>query len=154
MKLNDLKKAAAKAQQGLRLAEAKAAELQRNAKTAKSVAEQARLEHKRARKVAKQAKVLALAAEEHEREQFRVWEKTQKRLAKAMKKLAKAKGRAPKKLAEAAKAAEAPLKPGSSKMMAMEQMRAALTAPAASIGSQSPPAIPGAGTTNPTSPTV
>lgn len=154
MKQNDLKKAAAKAQEGLRLAETEAAELHRNAKTTKAIAEQARLEHKRARKAAKQAKRLAQAADEHARGQRRAWEKAQKRLAKAMKKLAKAKGRAPKQVAKAAKAAEAPLKPGSSTMMARAQMPAAPKAPAASVGSQSPPVTPGAETTNPASPAV
>ena len=154
MKLNDLKKAAAKAQEGLRLAETEAAELQRNAKTTKAIAEQARLEYKRVRKAAKQAKRLALAADEDTREQRRVWEKAQKRLAKATKKLAKAKGRAPKQLAKAAKAAETPLKPGSSTMMAREQIPAAPKVPAATVGNQSPSVTPREGTTNPTSPTV
>ena len=105
MKLNDLKKAAAKARQDLQVAERKVAELQRNAKAAKAKAEQARLEHKRVRKAAKQAKKLALAAEEQARERYRVWEKAQKRLAKALKKLAKAKGGGTKKPALAAECA-------------------------------------------------
>ena len=91
MKLDDLKKAEAKAQQGLQLAEAKAAELQRKAKAAKAMAEQARVKHKQTRKAAKQAKRLALAAEEYAGDQLRVWEKAQKCLAKALKKAAKAK---------------------------------------------------------------
>ena len=85
MKLNDLKKAAAKARQDLQVAERKVAELQRNAKAAKTKAEQARLDYKRVRKAAKQARKLALAAEEQAGERCRVWEKAQKRLAKALK---------------------------------------------------------------------
>lgn len=102
MKLNDLQKAAAKAQQDLQLAERKVTELLRNAKSAKAKSEQARLQYKHVRKVAKQAKKLALAAEEEARERSRVWEKTQKRLAKALKKQAKAKGKATKKPASTA----------------------------------------------------
>ena len=91
MKLNDLKKAGAKAYRELQLAERKAEELQRKAMAAKALAEQARLKHKRARKAAKQAKHLALAAEEQVRDQLRAWEKAQKRLGKALKKAAKSK---------------------------------------------------------------
>jgi len=91
MKLNDLQKANDKAHRDLQLAKAKAAELQRKAKTAKAIAEQARLNQKQARKAAKQAKHLALAAEDHARDQLRVWEKAQKRLDKVIKKAAKAK---------------------------------------------------------------
>ena len=46
MKLNDLQKAAAKAQQELQLAERKVAELQRAAKAAKAKTEQVRLQFK------------------------------------------------------------------------------------------------------------
>ena len=42
------------------------------------------------KKAAKQAKHLALAAEEHARDQLRVWEKAQKHLDKVIKKAAKA----------------------------------------------------------------
>lgn len=91
MKLNDLQKANDKAHRDLQLAKAKAAELQRKAKTAKAIAEQARLNQKQARKAAKQAKHLALAAEDHARDQLRVWEKAQKHLDKVIKKAAKAK---------------------------------------------------------------
>jgi hypothetical protein len=82
MKLNDLKKAAAKARQDLQFAERKAGDLQRKAKAAKAKSEQTRLEHKRARKSAKQAK-----------KQTRVLEKVQKRLAKALKKVGQGKGK-------------------------------------------------------------
>jgi hypothetical protein len=93
MKLNDLKKAAAKAQQDLQLAERKAGDLQRKAKAAKAKSEQTRLEHKGARKSAKQAKKLALAAEDQAREQRWVLEKVQKRLAKTLKKLGQGKAK-------------------------------------------------------------
>jgi hypothetical protein len=112
MKLNDLQKAGAKAHRALQIAKAKAAELQRKAKTAKAIAEQARLEHKHARKAAKQTKRLALAAEEDARGQFRVWEKAQKRLAKALKKLAKAKTGKAKRSASTAAAPRKATPPG------------------------------------------
>jgi hypothetical protein len=102
MKLNELKKAAAKAQQDLQLAEHKAAELQRSAKAAKAKTDQARIEHKRVRKAAKQAKKLVLAAEEQAREQHRAWEKAHRRLSKALKKLAKTKAVGAKMATEAA----------------------------------------------------
>ena len=104
MKLDDLKKAGAKAHQELRLAERKAQELQRKFTAAKALAEQARLKHKHSRKAAKQAKRLALAAEEHVRDNLRAWEKAQKRLAKATKKAAKAKAGNTKRSAPAAAA--------------------------------------------------
>jgi hypothetical protein len=90
MKLNDLKKAATKAQQDLQVSEQRAAELLRGFKAAKAKTEQARLDYRRLRKAGKLAKKLALEAEEKMCGQRRVWEKAQKRLAKAEKKLAKA----------------------------------------------------------------
>ena len=93
MKLNDLKKAAASAQEELQLAERAAAALQRRTKADKARSEQTRLEHKRARKSAKLSKKLALKAEEQVREQRRILEKAQKRLAKALKKVGKGKAK-------------------------------------------------------------
>src|ERR1035441_6620676 len=93
MKLNDLKQAAAKAQQDLQLTERKVADLQRTAKAAKARSEHTRLEHKRARKAAKQAKKLASAAEEQAREQRRVLKKVHRRLAKALKKVGQGKSK-------------------------------------------------------------
>jgi predicted nucleic acid-binding Zn-ribbon protein len=91
MKLDELKKALAKAQEGLRVAEHDLADLQRKAKAAKAKSEHARLEHKRARKSAKQAKKLVLEAEDRAGQQCRVLAKAQKRLVKALKKAEKAK---------------------------------------------------------------
>ena len=93
MKLHDLKKAAAQAQQDFHLAERKAGELQGKAKAAKAKSEQTRLDHKRARKAAKQAKKLASAAEEQAREHARVLGKVQKLLSKALKKVGQGKGK-------------------------------------------------------------
>jgi hypothetical protein len=90
MKLNDLRNAAAKADQELHIAKRRAKDLQAKAKAGKAALQQARLNHKRARKAAKQTKSLALAAKEQARDRLRIWEKAQKRLAKALKKLAKA----------------------------------------------------------------
>ena len=139
MKLNDLEKAAAKAQQDFQLAERKAAELQRSAKAAKAKTEQARIEHKRIRKAAKQAKKLALAAEEQAREQRRAWEKAQKRLSKALKKLAKTK------LIGAKKGAE---------LVAKKLLPNARKPQKPAVAGQSPPATPGAQRPTPLSPTV
>jgi hypothetical protein len=93
MKLNDLKKAAARAYEELQLAEGAAADLQRKAKADKARSEKTRLDHKRARKSAKLSKKLALKSEEQVREQRRVLQKAQKRLAKALKKLGIGKGK-------------------------------------------------------------
>ena len=139
MKLDDLKKAAAKAQQDLQLAEGNAAELQRRAKAVKAKTEQARLQHKRFRKEAKQAKKLALAADEQAREQRRAWEKAQKRVSKALKKLAKTKAVGAKK---AAKPAAKKLPPNTGKTQK----------PAAA--SQSAPIVPGAERPTPAGPAV
>jgi hypothetical protein len=84
MKLNQLKKAAAKAQQALQLTERQVAELRRQAKAAKAQAEKVRLQQKRLRKAAKEAKKQALEVDERAAEQRRVLEKAQKRLAKAL----------------------------------------------------------------------
>ena len=108
MKLNDLKKAATRFQEKLRIAERKAADLQRKAKAAKAGSEQTRLEHKRARKAAKQSKKLASAAEDQAREQRRVLEKARKRLAKALKKLAQRKGKQKSKPARSSAVARPP----------------------------------------------
>jgi hypothetical protein len=102
MKLNDLKMAAAKAQQDLQFAEKDGAELARKSKEAKAKTEQPRLQHKRLKKAAKQAKKLARAAEERRREQRRAWEKAQKRLNKALRSSAKTKTARPGKAAKAA----------------------------------------------------
>ena len=141
MKLNDLKKAAARAQQELQLAESKVADLQRTVKAAKANTEQVRLQFKGMRKAAKQAKKLVLAAEEQARERCRVWEKAQKRLAKALKKLVKAKGGGTKKpaLAAAAPGKAAPPKPAAKKPSPIPPKT---QKPA--VASQSPPAAPGA----------
>lgn len=92
MTIDRLKKAAAKAHDGFQRAEARAEELQRKAQTAKARAEQARQKRKQARRSAKQARRLALAAEERVCKRLRIWEKAQKRLAKAMKKATKTVG--------------------------------------------------------------
>ena len=88
MKLNDLKKAVAKARQDRQLAERQAVALRHTAKAAKAKAEQARLEQKLLRKVAKEAKKLALDAEGRACDRCQALEKAQKRLAKALKKSA------------------------------------------------------------------
>lgn len=91
MKIDDLQKAVAKAQQELQLSRGKALELQAKAKLAKVDAEKSKLAYKKARKAAKQAKKLAVQSEEKAREQTRLLEKAQKRLAKAVKKASKSK---------------------------------------------------------------
>jgi len=141
MKLNDLKKAGAKAQQDLRLAEAKTAELKRKAKAAKAMAAQVWLEYKRVRKAAKQAKRLASEAEEQVRDQLRACEKTQKRLVKAIKKLGKAKSGASKKGTKAAKTAVAPPNLGSPKLAASKHppVDSRQAAPAAEAGNPASP---------------
>ena len=139
MKLHELKKAGAKAQQDFELAEGKAKELEGRAKAAKAKAEQARLEHKRARKAAKQAKKVAVASEEQAREKRRKWEKAQKRLRKALQKLARTNG---------GKAKHA------SKPAVKKPARQALKAEKPVVASQSPPAAAGAEGQTPASPTV
>ena len=94
MKLHDLKKEAARAQQELELLGLKMKACLQSAKQAKAAAEDARLRFKQLRKSAKQAKKLALAADERVREQRRVCEKAQKRLTKALRKAAKHKHKA------------------------------------------------------------
>ena len=91
MKLADLRKAAAKADQQLQRSESRAKELKAKARAAKAALQQARLHHKHSRKTAKQARNRAQAAEDRVRDHLRVWETAQKRLGKALKKLAKAK---------------------------------------------------------------
>ena len=139
MKLKDLKKAVAKAQHDLQLAELKAVELQRSAKAAKAKTEQARLQHKRVRKAAKQARKLAQAAEEQAREQRRAWEKAQKRLSKALKKLAKTKAVGAKKAAKPAAKKVPPDSPKTQKL---------------AVASQSGPTAPGAEKPTPAGPAV
>jgi hypothetical protein len=111
MKLNDLKKAAASAQEKLQLAQRAAADLQGKAKADKARSEQTRVEHKRARKSAKLSKKLALKAEEQVREQRRILEKAQKRLAKALKKVGKGKGKQQSKAALRSSVARPPAPP-------------------------------------------
>jgi len=149
MKLNDLKKAAAKAQQDLHLAARKAADLRQKAQAAKARSEQTRLEHKRARKAAKQAKKSAAAAEEQARDYCRVFEKAQKRLAKAVKKLGQGKTKQKGKPARlpAVARASAPAKPAPKKQAAMvpkpHKTAAGSRPPSAAAGSAtSPPVIP------------
>jgi hypothetical protein len=151
MNLNDLKKAAARAQQDLQLAERKAADLQNAVKTAKAIAEQVRQEHKRLRKAAKQAKKRALAAEEQASKQRRLCEKAQKRLAKALKKLAKTKGGRAKKTAKTAAAFTKPAspkpKPNKRPPILPETQKPLPAGPTSSSPAE-------AGIANPTTPTV
>ena len=151
MKLSNLKKAVSKARQDLQLAERKAAELRRSAKAARARAEQVRLEHRRLRKAAKQAKKLALAAEDQACERRRIWEKAEKRLAKALKKLAKAKGGGANKTV---KAAARPRKPASPKPAVKKTPSITPKTQKPAVLGQAPPASPGAAKTNPASPTV
>jgi chromosome segregation ATPase len=104
MKLDDLRKAAAKADHELQRAESRAKELKAKARAAKAALQKARLDHKLSRKTAKQARNLAQAADDQVRDQLRVWEKAQKRLGKALKKLAQVKASKVRKPAQAAAA--------------------------------------------------
>jgi hypothetical protein len=152
MKLNDLKKAAARAQQDLQTAERKAVDLQRKAKAAKARSEQVRLEQKRARKSAKQAKKLAAAAEDQALAQALVLKKVQKRLAKALKKLGqKKKARQNGKLARPVPAARptTPTNPAMNKRLAITAKNQTHV-----TGSQSPSAPPGSSASPPIIPTA
>jgi len=91
MRLNDLKKGAAKARQDFQRAEREAEEPQRKFEAARLVAEQALLRHEEAQERAEQVRCLALAAEDRVGDRLRIWEKAQKRLAQALKKVSRAK---------------------------------------------------------------
>ena len=151
MKLNDLKKAAARTHQDLQLAERKAADFQRKANAAKAKTEQTRLEFKRARKSAKQLRKLASAAEDQACEQRRVLEKAQKRLAKALKKLRQGKGKQKNKLARRPAVARpsAPSKP-----VPPKQSAAAPKTQKPTDGRHSPLAAAGGASAPPIIPTV
>jgi hypothetical protein len=115
MKLDDLRKEAAEAQEALRAAEHGLADLQRKARAAKTKAEQTRIQHKHARKAAKQAKKLVGKAEEYAVEQLRVLTKAQRRLVKALKKAEKGKIKKPTRAASAVLPKASPPKLGSKK---------------------------------------
>ena len=147
MKLNDLKKAAAKAQQDLQFVELKVAELQQKAKVAKAKSEQTRLMHKSARKSAKQAKKLASTAEDQARDKSRALEKSRKRLTKALKKLGQGKSKPKGKPAKPSAVAH-PSAP--SRRAPKKQPAVTPTPPRPSAGRQTLSAAPG----SVTSPTV
>ena len=86
MRLDGLKRAAAKARGRVGRAEAKAEKLQRNFSLAKAVLEQAQSKYVHARKAADRARRMALAAEARVSRQIRAWERAEKRLAKGAKK--------------------------------------------------------------------
>jgi hypothetical protein len=95
MNLKNLEKRVAKAQQKLQALELKALNAERVAKAAKTKAQQLKLEHREAKQIAKAAKWLATQLAEEAQEQCRVLEKTERRLAKAVKKTCQLKASAP-----------------------------------------------------------
>ena len=87
MKIQELHKAVASAQQEFSAAERKAVVARLGAKAAKATAEKSRLQHRRARKASKHAKKLAVEAESLAQDLAGILAKAQKRLAKALKKM-------------------------------------------------------------------
>lgn len=90
MRLAGLKRAAAKVRERVGRAEAKAEALQRKFRTAQAGLQQAQSKYLHARKAAERAKRMALAAEAGVSDQLCAWEKTEKRLAHAIRNAGKA----------------------------------------------------------------